>query len=249
VDGISCGKASMEYEGLFRVVEHTGRQAAVIDPLHSTAKLTPELTPLVILPGSPVIHRETAQALERYVNKGGKLMVSGPWPVRNDLGIPMDFLSGFPKETGRAIAKAGGTIWWVEEGLGRGLPEEDCLQSISWLAAVLDQETPAAKARIETLEEVSWVDWNTGKSMKSEGGHRVYKQPRNLCSAILHEGPNDRILFVLNHYPEAARAKVTLADASATSLVNLDNSETLPLQGGAIELDLDRKSASVFRVV
>ncbi|MEI6493793.1 MAG: hypothetical protein WCO94_14690, partial [Verrucomicrobiota bacterium] len=134
-------------------------------------------------------------------------------------------------------------------GLGRGLPEEDCLESIAWLAAVLDQETAPAKALIETVGEISWVDWNTGKSMKSEGGHRVYKQPRNLCTAVLHEGPNDRILFVLNHYPEAARAKVTLAAASATGLVSLDNGETHKLQNGSIELDLDRKSAGVFRVI
>lgn len=248
VDGVQCGKASMEYEGLFRVVEHTGRQAAVIDPVHSAAKLIPALTPFVILPGSPVIHRETARALESYVAQGGKLVVSGSWPVRNDLGTAIAFLGGFPEETDRAIAKAGGTIWWVEEGLGRGLPEEDCLESIEWLAAVLDQETAPAKAFIETVEDISWVDWNTGKNMKSEGGHRVYPQPRNLCSAILHEGPQDRILFALNHYPVAARVKITLADASLTRLVDLDSGATFALENGSIELDLDRKSASVFRV-
>jgi len=248
VDGVQCGKASMEYEGLFRVVEHTGRQAAVIDPVHSEAKLIPTVTPFVILPGSPVIHRETARAPESYVAQGGKLVVSGPWPVRNDLGTAIAFLGGFPEETDRAISKAGGTIWWVEEGLGRGLPEEDCLESIAWLAAVLDQETAPAKALIETVEDISWIDWNTGKNMKSEGGHRVYPQPRNLCSAILHEGPKDRILFALNHYPVAARVKITLADASLTRLVDLDSGLTFTIEKGSVELDLDRKSASVFRV-
>jgi hypothetical protein len=62
VDGAKCGQASLEYEGIFRIVEHTGRQASVIDPVHSVAKLG--AAPLVILPGSPVIHRATAQALE-----------------------------------------------------------------------------------------------------------------------------------------------------------------------------------------
>ena len=84
--------------------------------------------------------------------------------------------------------------------------------------------------------------------MKSEGGHRVYPQPRNLCSAILHEGPQDRILFALNHYPVAARVKITLADASRTRLVDLDSGGTFTLENGSAELDLDRKSASVFRV-
>ena len=134
-------------------------------------------------------------------------------------------------------------------GLGSGQPEEDSLESIAWLTALLDKETPAAKVRVEAEGEVSWVDWNTGKSMKSEGGHRVYKQPRNLFSAVLHEGPKDRVLFVLNHYPEAARARITLGDANTSSLVDLESGVTLKLQNGSVELDLDRKSASVFRVV
>jgi hypothetical protein len=85
--------------------------------------------------------------------------------------------------------------------------------------------------------------------MKSEGGHRVYPQPRNLCSAVLHEGPKDRILFALNHYPVAARVKITLGDSSATSLVDLDSGATTPLDRGSVELDLDRKTVSVFRVI
>ncbi len=248
VDGVPCGRASLEYEGLFRIVEHTGRQAAVIDPVHASTGLKSAL-PLALLPGSPVIHRETARALEGYVSGGGKLLVSGPWPVRNDLGAAMEFLGGAPKETRQAVSKGAGRVWWAPEGLGGGEPEEDSLESIAWLGALLDRETPAPKARIETLEEVRWVDWNRGKTMKSEGGHCEYTQPRNLFTAVLHEGPEDRILFVLNHYPEAARARVTLADSSATGLMDLATGARWELQNGAVELDLDRKSASVFRVL
>ena len=249
VDGVPCGKASMEYEGLYRVVEHTGMQAAAIDPLHSTARLAASVTPLVILPGSPVIHSVTAKALETYVNEGGKLIVSGAWPTRNDTGSAFEFLGGTPKAPGMAVSKGKGLVWWVRDGLGEGQPEEDSLESIEWLKTVLEKETPAPKVRVQNVSEVSWVDWNTGKNMKSEGGHRVYKQPRNLFTAVLHDGPQDRILFVLNHYPEAARARITLADASATGLVDLNSGATLKLESASIELDLDRKSASVFRVV
>ena len=249
IDGAKCGQASLEYEGLFRVVEHTGRQAAVIDTLHSTSTLTPSVTPLAILPGTPVIHRDTAKALEKYVNDGGKLVVSGAWPARNDKGSAFEFLGGAPAQSGEPIAKGKGSVWWMPVGLGSGQPEEDSLESIAWLTTLLDKETPAAKVRVEAEGEVSWVDWNTGKSMKSEGGHRVYKQPRNLFSAVLHEGPKDRVLFVLNHYPEAARARITLGDANTSSLVDLESGVTLKLQNGSVELDLDRKSASVFRVV
>jgi hypothetical protein len=247
VDGVKCGQASLEYEGLFRVVEHTGRQAGVIDPLHSTAKLAD--APAVILPGSPVIHRATAQALEEYVNGGGKLIVSGTWPSRIDSGAVISFLRGAPSKSGEAFSIGKGRVWWMPTGLGSGQPEEDSLESIAWLAALLDTETAAPKVRVKPENEVSWVDWNTGKNMKSEGGHRVYRQPRNLFTAVLHEGPEDRILFVLNHYPEAARATITLADKKATGLVDFDSGSTLKLETGVIDLDLDRKSARVFRVL
>ncbi|MFM8717037.1 MAG: hypothetical protein ACKOF3_09710 [Spartobacteria bacterium] len=182
VGGAKCGQTSLEYEGIFRVVEHTGRQASVIDPVHSTAKLG--AAPLVILPGSPFIHSTTAQALENYVHDGGKLVVSGTWPSRNDSGTVITFLGGAPAKPGEPVAKGKGSVRWMPVGLGSGQPEEDSLESISWLTALLDKETPAPKVRVEPEGTVTWIDWNTGKDMKSEGGHRVYKQPRNLFSAV-----------------------------------------------------------------
>ena len=118
VDATPCGKASLEYEGIFRIVEHTGRQASVVDPCHSAAKLKAEITPLVILPGSPIIHRETARVLERYVLEGGRLIVSGTWPRRDDTGTEMVFLGGIPAKQEVVMEK--GRIWWVPDGLGGG---------------------------------------------------------------------------------------------------------------------------------
>jgi hypothetical protein len=66
---------------------------------------------------------------------------------------------------------------------------------------------------------------------------------------VLHEGPEDRILFALNHYPEAARAKVTFADESASCLVDLESGETIPVENGVALIDLDRKSSAVFRLL
>lgn len=247
MDGALCGKATLEYEGLFRVVEHTGRQASVIDPVHSTAKLSD--APLVILPGSPVIHRVTAKGLENYVHEGGKLVVSGTWPTRDNSGAPLAFLDGAPRKADSPVSQGRGRVWWVPAGLGSGLPDEDSLESISWLAALLDLETPLPKVRVTAESEVSWVDWNDGKDMKSEGGHRVYRQPRTLFSAVLHEGPSDRVLFVLNHYPEAAVARVTFSDTKVTSLLDLVTGETVPVEHGSATVDVDRKAAAVFRVI
>ena len=247
VDGEKCGQASLEYEGLFRVVEHVGRQAAVVDPVHSSAALSDAA--IVLLPGSPVIHQKTAQALEEYVFGGGKLIVSGPWPGRENSGARIRFLGSAPAQVGEKVAFGRGYIWWVPAGLGSGQPELDSLDSISWLRNVLDRETPAPHVRAEPETDVSWVNWNDGKNMKSEGGVRTYIQPRNLLTAVLQEGPEDSVLFVLNHYPEASRASVSFADDRVTGLVDLETGESHQLASGAAGLDIDRKSARVYRVL
>jgi len=244
VDGVACGLASLEYEGLFRIIEHTGRQAAVIDPVHSSKALSSQ--PLVILPGSPVIHATTAQALAGYVHGGGRLVVSGTWPKRLHTGQAFEFLGGTPITEN--FTHGAGQVWWAHEGLGSGEAEKDSLANIEWLARVLDEHTPQPKVSIAPESPVMWVDWNKDATMKSEGGHRPYEQPRNLLSAILQEGADDKVLFVLNHYPASTRAIVSLADQTATTLTDLFTGEIIPVEDGQAHLDLDRKSALVFRV-
>ncbi len=247
IDGVKCGQASLEYEGLFRVVEYTGRQASVVDPVYSASGLSD--APLVLLPGSPVIHRETVSALTDYVSKGGKLVVSGPWPGRDHIGGPVKFLDGAPSEEFGKVAFGNGSVWWFPQGLGSGLSEEDALESIDWLKELLDQETPAPKVLAKPETDISWVNWNDGKNMKSEGGAKHYVQPRNLITAVLHEGPEDTILFLLNHYPEAARAAVTFTNPAVSELYDLDSGETVPVESGVAQVDIDRKSARIYRVV
>ena len=63
---------------------------------------------------------------------------------------------------------------------------------------------PAVKIMNEHV--VEWTEWAKG------GGALVYCQDRLLASTLLHESPDDsvRVLFVLNHYFDAARFMVTL---------------------------------------
>jgi len=246
IDEIPCGQASVEYEGLFRIVEHTGRQASALDLVHSSDRLA--AAPLAFLPGSPVIHRKTAEALEKYVAGGGKLVVSGTWPARNDAGLAISFLGGSPVKPKQAAAIGKGLVWWVPEGLGSGKPEEDSLESIAWISELLDGETPPPHVRIRPECEISWVDWNSGKSMKSEGGIREYSQPRTLGSAILQRGGGEDILFVLNHYPEAARFELEFADDSIQELIDMDSRAVLPVSAKKVVVDIDRKSGAIFRI-
>ena len=92
-------------------------------------------------------------------------------------------------------------------------------------------------------DDVSWVDWAPG------GGHKLYPQPRNLGSAILHSSVTETILFVLNHYPEAARFALQFGSAHrVTRLVDLDSGSAHPVRAGKVVIDIDRKTAAIYRV-
>ena len=243
-----AGCASMEYEGLFRLVEHTGRQAAVIDPVHCSERLNVKEMPLVLLPGSPVLHPETFDSLTRYVMQGGKLIVTGAWPTLNRNGVSIEFLGGSsPIQSKIKTAVGQGHIWWSPETLASEA-EHDPEESIAWLRTIFETELTAPNARFEPIEPVSYVEWKRNVTMKSEGGHQPYTQPRNMLSGILHSGADDNILFLLNHYAEATRGRLTLANAKATSLENLLTGETMALVGGVAEIEIDRKTVLVFRV-
>jgi hypothetical protein len=95
---------------------------------------------------------------------------------------------------------------------------------------------------IRPVRPVSWVDWVPG------GGHGVYAQPRNLGSAVLHEGDGERIVYVLNHYPEAAAFEISFGSGKPKRLTNLSTGETHAVEGNRVVLDIDRKSVEIYRV-
>jgi hypothetical protein len=88
---------------------------------------------------------------------------------------------------------------------------------------------------------MSWVDWHAS-------GQKEYVQPRNLGSAILHRGAGEAVVFVLNHYPEAARFELRFGGGGATSLVNLSSGERIRVAGGRAVVDIDRKCGEIYRV-
>ena len=81
-----------------------------------------------------------------------------------------------------------------------------------------------------------------------EGGHGVYAQPRNLGSAVLHEGDGERIVYVLNHYPEAAAFEISFGSGKPRRLTNLSTGETHDVEDNLVVLDIDRKSVEIYRV-
>jgi hypothetical protein len=242
VDGAPAGRASQEYLGLFRLVEENGMQAAAIDTVHSSKALANY--PLVFLPGSPVISNVTNRALLAYVRKGGVVVVTGPWPNRDERGRSVKFMGvarpGKQAQLRKRIGK--GTLIWQAAYVAQDKAEEESLLSIAWVGGLLKQHVNRAHVHIQPAAPVEWVDWLPG------GGGGVHKGERNLGSAILQRGKTEQVVFVLNHYIDAVRFRLTFKDILIGELLDLDTDETIPIRNGKCVVDVDRKSAAIYRV-
>lgn len=242
IDGVSAGLATAEYEGLFRLVEQAGFQAGVVDIIYSERNLVDYK--MAFLPGSPVMERRASERLQSFVAGGGTLVLSGPMPRRDECGHPLKFIGiDIPaKATQVARIKLGkGMLIWHREYLAQEKPEEESQAAGEFVGALLQRHVRDPHVRLTVVEPVSWVDWQEG------GGHKLFRQPRNLGSAILQRGREQSLLFVMNHYPEAARFRVKLA-SHLTMMRHLVTGETSALTGGTASLDLDRKSAEIYEV-
>ncbi len=219
VSGVDAGKASAEYEGLFRLVEECGMQPGVVDPVASPARLKDYK--LAFLAGSPVLSPETVKALRAFVRGGGTLVVSGP--------VPADFLAA------RDYIHC--------DYLAQEKPEEEKLESIAYVRKLLRRHVPKPHVLIRPESEVTWVDWKQG------GGSAEFRQPRNLGTAVLHRGKGELVLFVLNHYPDAVCFVVEFPRDDVRELVNLTTGETIAVRRGRAVVDVDRKAGEIYRVI
>jgi beta-galactosidase GanA len=228
--------------GLFRLVEENGMQAAAVDTVHSSKTLLQY--PLVFLPGSPMLSSVTNRALLAYVKKGGVLVVTGSWPMRDERGRLSKFLGlakpGRQAELRKRLGK--GTVIWQAATVAQDKAEEESLQSIAWVGGLLKQYVKQAHVHIQSTGSVKWVDWQPA------GGHRVFEGDRNLGTAILHLNKKEQVLFVLNHYIDAARFTLTFKDIAVGAWRNLDTDEVIPLRNGKCVVDVDRKSAALYRL-
>lgn len=241
IEGTQAGMASAEYLGLFRLVEENGFQAGAVDILHRPKGLND--FPLAFLPGSPGIERAVARALTAYVKSGGVLVVTGPWPQRDERGDPIAFFHDVVSRAKRAAVKFGrGSLVWHPDFIAQDKPEEESQASLDTVRGLLARHAGKPAVGIRPVRPVSWVDW------VPEGGHGVYAQPRNLGSAVLHEGDGERIVYVLNHYPEAAAFEISFGSGKPRRLTNLSTGETHDVEDNLVVLDIDRKSVEIYRV-
>ncbi len=238
IDGVPCGKASLEYMGLFRLAEHNGVQAAAVDILHGDAALYK--TPLAVYLGSPVIAAETEDKLRRYVQSGGILVVTGPLPTQYETGEACRFLGGLRRGENPL---GGGRVVVVGDYMAQAACEEDPPETIEAFGKILADAGVTPAVRI-TCEGQQWVDWKSG------GGLGVYRQDRMLGSAVLQvsEETGERILFVLNHYPDAHSFELTFS-VPCKKLICLTEESDADVKDGRVSLDIDRKNCQIYRVV
>lgn len=253
VDGVPAGAGSREYIGLFRVVEAGGRQANALDLLAKPDLL--HRYKLVFLPGGALVTRAVAEGLDAWVRAGGTLVVSGEWPKRDEGGRPMALL-------GLELAKQGehslGKGWLIRSNwLAKDDPESENLEAIRQVAAWMEAKAGPAHVLIRPVGgRVEWQDWKMGGGVDNagtKGGDELdrvehFVQPRTLASAVLHTGGGFPVLFVLNHYPEAAEFELSFRERMNGRLVALDSGTSIAVRGGVCRVDVDRKSALIFRV-
>jgi hypothetical protein len=79
-------------------------------------------------------------------------------------------------------------------------------------------------------------------------GAHLYREPRNFGSAILHRGTKEKILFVLNHYPEAAHFDLQFMRDDIRNLVNLTTGVRIPVSENKTVVDIDRKACEIYRL-
>ncbi len=79
-------------------------------------------------------------------------------------------------------------------------------------------------------------------------GYDIIVEKRNFGTAVLQRGPAESVLFVLNHYPEAVEFEVVFERDKVKRLINISTNETIEVKSGRARVDIDRKSADIFRV-
>ena len=243
VAGVAAGIASREYEGLYRLVEQAGYQAAAVDVMHDVSQRVSRLPKVKIafVPGSPVIEKSASDAMRTYVQGGGVLVVvSGAWPEFD--------------ETGRAIAFLGVGSPAPEQQLGEGKilhwpaiaqtePERDDPAAVARVRGLIAALVGPPKIAVELIDgPVTWTDWKEG------GGHKLYTQPRLLVSATLQQSEDESIACVMNHFIVPVKLRIKIAGLTEGTLIDLDDGTEFLVRDGSASLSIDRKSAILLQV-
>jgi len=236
--GAKAGAAVAEYEGLFRIVQQAGYTAAAVDISDAPEKLKEHR--LVWLAAEPFIEERTSSRLAAFVRKGGVLVVNLEWPRVNVAGEPLDFLGlGGPPSEPRKLGK-GKVVWW--QGAAAAEPGKEDLESVARARALL--ETLIGPPTVEASAPPVTTK-HSSEGTRTAGDAECH----NLVEAILHEGGGAFVIYLLNHHDRAVNAKVVFRDILKATLSEVGGiGAKFRVRDGAVTIDIDRKSARVFRL-
>lgn len=250
IHGAAAGATSREYYGLHRLVEACGHQPLAVDIIARPGAL--DQTKLAFYPGSPVASHTASEALRTWVDGGGTLVVTGPWPVCDEAGRPMDFLGC--QSAGEQTLGLGRILH--REAIGQSEPEEEDPAAVDYVRGLI-RNSDSWHVALELPEPVQWETWAQGGGVTNAGDkfaastldnvHKI-EESRIFASAILHEGDGFPVLFVLNHFPEAAELQVVFNGLQPKRLTHLVTGESFPVESGRVILDVDRKAGEIYRV-
>lgn len=142
------------------------------------------------------------------------------------------------------------------QSLGREDAEMESLDAIAWGREQI-RKTDAWQVAIELPTPVLWEQWGNGGGVTNAatklGGSALANietvaESRIHASAILQEGGGFPVLFVLNHYPDAAVLDIVFRSLRPKALVHLVSGETIPVTNGRATVDTDRKAGEVYRL-
>ena len=167
-------------------------------------------------------------------------MITGPVPTRYENGEKCNFLGGL--QTGEN-SLGQGCIIVVGDYLAQAACEEDPIENIETFGKILENAGVVPAVRIN-CEGQKWVDWQKG------GGLGYFGQERMLGSAVLQvcEETGEKILFVLNHYPDAHTFDLTFS-VPCKKLICLTEESDADVKDGHVSLDIDRKNCQIYRIV
>lgn len=240
IDGIDAGFASQSYEGLFRIIEQTGRQAGVVDIMADASRM--DRFKVAFLPASPLLSDAAADVIRKFIKSGGRLIIDGIWPARNELGKPSKFLDMAPPQTDTIIPIGEGSVILLSMPIGLVEPESEDIASIAKIEEWIDEIAGSPAVRCEQDNPVEYVVLAKG------GGTQTICQNHCLGAAVMHRSNDETILFVMNLHPEAAVFKLTFNDDKYGSMIDLDSGEATMIDHGVVIVDVDRKAANVYRL-
>ena len=258
VDGIQSGKVYKELEGLVSLLSQAGFNPGIIDPWWKPEGLGRFRA--LFVPSHSFMDEKTQGLLVSYV-KGGGILLVGPWvPEKNLQGKPTRILSEVIGSTkmsfmaaeflakmkdlsfrgyevackcqGEALATVGRTPVVTTKKMGKG--------KVVFLGTLIGQAYPEK----EPAENVEFLR----RLLGSLGILPVVETGERFVEGVVRKSSKECLLYLYNLGIRAKRVRVKFPRLRVKKLVDFWTKKAYPVRGGEVELPLDVKSASVFRV-